>query len=95
MGHFMIDLPKNKKGNVRWGMVNKMQFSLFRKNKSESKRGYIVSLSDSDSKTEYRLFRSPNGEWFKDPEGKEELNDSNLIHIRNAITEKEKELNSL
>jgi len=78
MGHFTIELPENKKGDVRWGMVKKMQFSLLRKNKSESKRGYIVNLSDS----------------FKDSEGKDELDDNTLILIKNAIIEKEKELNS-
>ena len=93
MGHFIIDLPENKKGDVRWGMVKKIKFSFFRKNKSETKKGYLVNLPDSDSKAVCRLFRSPNGVWFKDPEGKEELNDRNLDLIKNAIIEKEKELN--
>jgi len=93
MGHFTIELPENKKGDVRWGIVKKKQFSLFRKNNFETKRGYIVNLSDGENKKEYRLFKSPGGEWFKDPEGKEGLDDSNLIVIKEAIEEKEKELN--
>jgi hypothetical protein len=94
MGHFTIDLPENKKGDVRWGKVAKIQFSLFHKSKSESKRGYIVHVTNPNSKTEYRLFKSQTGEWFKDPEGKNELDDNTLIQIKNAIIAKEKELNS-
>jgi hypothetical protein len=89
MGHFTIDLPENLKGDVRWGMVFKMQISLFRKNKSESIRGYIVNISGSNGKTEYRLFKSQNGQWSKDPEGLTELDDNMLKLIRNAIVEKE------
>jgi len=89
MGHFTIFLPEEKKADVRWGMVHKMQFPLFRKNKSESKIGYVVHVTGEGIKTEYRLFKSPNGEWFKDPEAKIELNDSMLISIKNAIIEKE------
>jgi hypothetical protein len=89
MGHFTIDLPENKKGNVRWGMMSKMQFSFFRRNKSESKKGYIVSVSDDKTKSEYRLFKSKNGEWSKDPEGESELDSETLILIKNAIIEKE------
>ena len=93
-GHFTIELPENKHGDVRWGEVKKIQFSFFRKRKSESKRGYIVNLSDGDNKMEYRLFKSSVGEWFKDPEGKEGLDDNKLIVLKNAIEEKERELNS-
>jgi len=89
MGHFIIDLPENKKGDVRWGMVFKKQFSLFHKNKSDSKRGYIVQVSDSNHKMEYRLFKSQNGEWSKDPEGKMALDDNMHLLIKNAIIEKE------
>ncbi|HEY4936885.1 MAG TPA: hypothetical protein VII44_09910 [Puia sp.] len=89
MGHFIIDLPENKKGDVRWGMLHKMQFSFFRKNKSDSKIGYIVNVSDSNGKMEYRLFKSQNDEWSKDPEGKMELDDNTLTLIKNAIIQKE------
>ena len=89
MGHFTIELPENLTGDVRWGMVFKNQFSLFRKNKSEAKRGYIVNVSDSNGKIEYRLFKSQNGQWSKDPEGLTELDDHMLKPIKNAIVEKE------
>jgi hypothetical protein len=95
MGLFTIELPENKHGDVRWGMVSKKMslFSLFRKNKSESKRGYIINITSPNSKTEYRLFKSRNEEWSKDPEGENELDDNTLILIKNAIIEKEKQLN--
>jgi hypothetical protein len=89
MGHFIIDLPENKKGDVRWGMVHKKQLSLFRKNKSESKKGYIVNVTDSNGKMEYRLFKSQNGEWSRDPDSTMELNDQMLLLIKNAIVERE------
>ena len=89
MGHFIMDLPDNKKGDVRWGIVSKMQFSFFRKNISESKQVYIVNVSDTDGKIEYRLFRSKNGNWSKDPEGQIGLEDEILILIKDAIIEKE------
>jgi hypothetical protein len=89
MGHFTIDLPGNKKGDIRWGIVSKMQFPFFRRNKSESKQGYIVNVSDTDGKIEFRLFKSQNGEWSKDPDGKSELDNETLIFIKNAIIEKE------
>jgi hypothetical protein len=89
MPHFTIDLPENKKGDVRWGKVVKMHFSFFRKSKSESKRGYVVNVSDSNGKMEYRLFKSQNGRWSKDPDGQNELDDKMLMLIKDAIIEKE------
>ncbi len=89
MGLFTIDLPENKRGDVRWGAVSKMQFSLFHKSKSGSKKGYIINIADAKSKTAYRLYKSKNGEWSKDPEGKMGLDDNILILIRDAIIEKE------
>jgi hypothetical protein len=65
MGQFTIDLPENKKGDVRWGTVSKMQFSLFHKSKSESKKGYIINVSDADNKTTYRLYKSKMGNGLK------------------------------
>jgi hypothetical protein len=89
MGHFIIDLPENKRGDVRWGTVFKKRLTLFRRIESESKKGYIVNVSDSGNKTEYRLFKSQNGEWSKDEEGKSALDSNILLHIKNAIIEKE------
>ena len=89
MGYFEIDLPENKKGQVRWGIARKMQFSFFRKNKSESNKGYIVSITNADSIKEYRLFKSQNGEWCMDPEGEIKLEDNIYLLIKNAIMAKE------
>jgi hypothetical protein len=89
MGHFTIYLPENKKGDARWGIVSKMQFSLIPKNKSESNKGYIVNVSDTYGKIVYRLYKSKNGEWSKDPEGEIGLDNETLIFIKNAIIEKE------
>lgn len=89
MGYFEIDLPENKKGEVRWGILRKMQFSFFRKQKSDSKKGYIVYVTDALSRREYRLFKSQDGEWSRDPDGKVKLEDATEITIKNAIVEKE------
>ena len=89
MGHFTINLPEKKKGDARWGIVTNTLFPLILKNKSESKEGYIVNVSDTDGKIEFRLFKSKNGEWSKDPEGKIGLDNETLIFIKNAIIEKE------
>jgi hypothetical protein len=89
MGHFTIDLPENQKGVVRWGIVCKMNIPFFRKNLPATTQGYVVNVSDTDGKIEYRLFRSLNDEWSKDPDGKLALDDEILILIRNAILEKE------
>jgi len=89
MGQFTIDLPESKKGDVRWGTVSKMQLSLFHKSKSESKKGYIITVSDSNNKTVYHLYKSKNGEWSKDPEGEMGLDNNILILIRDAIIGKE------
>jgi len=89
MGHFTIDLPENKKGEVRWGTVSKVRFSFFHKSKSESKKGYIVNVSDAKGKMVYHLFKSIHGEWSKDPDGGFGLDEDMLILIKDAIIEKE------
>lgn len=89
MGQFTIDLPENRKGEVRWGTVSKLQFSFFHKHKSQSKKAFIVQVSDSGGKTEYRLFQSKNGEWFKDAEGVAPLDCKILFDIKEAIVERE------
>jgi hypothetical protein len=89
MGYFEIDLPENKKGEVRWGILRKMRLSFFRKQEPDSKKGYIVYVTDAESKREYRLFKSRDGEWSRDPDGKVKLEDDNEISIKNAIVEKE------
>jgi hypothetical protein len=92
MGHFTINLPENKTGDVKSGTSTKASLSLFRKNKIESKNGYLVKIGESNSQTEYRLFKSKDGEWSTDPDGKNPLNNDVLFSIRKAIIEREKEL---
>lgn len=94
MGHFIIDLPGNTRGDVRWGTVTKKHFSLFKRRKEESwsKKGYIVKTTDEKNQAEYRLFKSKNGEWSTDEEGNNPLNNEVLFSIQRAIIEKEKEL---
>jgi hypothetical protein len=94
MGYFTIDLPENKKADVRWGTVFKKHFLLFgkRKPKSENefpKKGYIIHVPDSSGKIEYRLFRSSGGKWSTDVDGKVEPEENLLIQIKNAIIQKE------
>jgi hypothetical protein len=89
MGHFTINLPENQKGVARWGIVCKMTHPFFRKNLPATTQGYIVNVSDTDGKTEYRLFRSVNDDWSRDPEGKLALDDETLITIMHAIVENE------
>ncbi|MFI5155109.1 MAG: hypothetical protein ACHQEM_02940 [Chitinophagales bacterium] len=94
MGHFIIDLPENRKGDVRWGTVFKKHFSLFksRKNESWSKTGYIVKITGEKNHSGYRLFRSKNGEWSTDEDGNKPLNNEFMLSIQKAIIDKEKEL---
>jgi hypothetical protein len=96
MGHFTINLPDNKQGDVRWGKVKKLEMNLNvfsrSKPKNEPKTGYLVKIAPN---AEHRLFKSKNGEWTKDVDGKIALNDEPLISIKKAIIEKEKELSDL
>jgi hypothetical protein len=90
MGHFIINLPDNLQGDVRWGTVRKkVGFNLnpFRKNKqiNETKIGYIVRVSNQ----EYRLFKSMDGKWSQDEDGEKELGSGIYLAIREAILEKE------
>lgn len=93
MGHFIINLPDNKQGDVRWGSVKKLELNLniFSKNKprSEPKTGYKVRVAPNEA---HELFRSEGGEWTKDADGNMPLTDEPLLSIKKAIIEKEKEL---
>jgi len=89
MGHFTINLPGNQKGDVRSGTTTKVSISFFRKSRVESRNGYLVKIADEKNQAEYRLFKSKNGEWSKDPDGKADLDDDILVEIKNAIIEKE------
>jgi hypothetical protein len=92
MGNFTINLPENKTGEVKSDTSTKARLSLFRKNKVESTNGYIVKIGESNGQTEHRLFKSKDGEWSTDPDGKNHLNNEVLFSIRKAIIEREKEL---
>lgn len=92
MGHFIICLPENQRADVHFGKVRKLQFPLFSKNKEE-KRGYIVRVTNSENGIEFHLFKSTNGKWSKDADGKAGLNENILFLIKDAIMEKENELN--
>ena len=96
MGHFTIDLPDNKQGDVRWGSVRKLQLNLniFSKHKpkTEAKTGYKVRVTPDEA---FELFKSEGGEWTKDADGNIPLNDEPLLSIKRAIIEKEKELRGL
>ena len=75
MGHFTIDLPQNRKGDVRWGKVTKVYipfFALFRRKSltRDEKTGYIIKvISAEEEKMEYRLYMSKEGNWFQDAAG--------------------------
>jgi hypothetical protein len=105
MGHFSIELPENKRGDVKRLAVIRVQFSKTYKVGSKSPVSesipvnslvgykYLIAVSEDDRQTEFHLFKSQNGKWSKDPEGRIKLNDHPLIIIKNAIVKKEKELN--
>jgi hypothetical protein len=88
MGHFKINLPDNRVGDVRYGKVEKLEFPfrwLFGKS-SVDKTGYIVKLHPpSESHSEYRLFKTNDGRWFQDPDERISLADETAIAIREAI----------
>jgi hypothetical protein len=88
MGHFTINLPDNRVGDVRYGKVRKLQFPfrwLFRKS-SVDKTGYVVKLHPpSESHSEYRLFKTNDGRWFQDPDERISLADETAMAIKEAI----------
>jgi hypothetical protein len=94
MGHFTINLPDGKLGDVLYGTVRRKSsiFSLFSKNKekNESKTGYVVRFGNNKAnQEEYRLYKSKEGNWSQDVEGQNELDNDLHLSIRNAINEKE------
>jgi hypothetical protein len=97
MGYFTINLPNNIQGEVRWGTVSRLDKQLFkvllpwRKFHRESRTGYIIKLKSAFvNETEYRLFRTEEGHWSVDPDGKLEVNEPIALSIRKAIEEHEK-----
>ena len=109
MAHFTIELPENKNCDVnRFDVINARVTDILRiERKSavvESSSEpvytfkafqYIVTVSDHESSKEYCLFRFVNGEWFTDYEGKIQLEDDELLVIKDAIINREKELNTI
>jgi hypothetical protein len=97
MGYFTINLPNNIQGEVRWGKVSMLDKQLFKvllpwkKFNQESKTGYIIKLKSAFvNETQYRLFRSQEGHWSQDANGKLEVNEPIALSIRKAIEEHEK-----
>ena len=97
MGYFTITLPNNIEGEVRCGKVTRLDKQLFklllpwRKFPSESKTGYIVKLRSAFvNETEYRLFRTQDGHWSIDADGKMLVDEPIALYIRKAIEEHEK-----
>ena len=95
MGQFNIGLPQNRKGNVRWGKVIKTT-SLLRllpwiKGKPEEKTGYIIKIEPAlEHKTEFRLFKTKEGNWSQDEDGRIPLEGETIQFIRKAIEDHEK-----
>jgi hypothetical protein len=97
MGHFTIDLPAERKGEVRFGKIVKETanfFDLFRRRgyNREEKTGYIIKIdSAAGDKKVYHLLRSGKGEWLTESDGgfliAEE--DEISIAIKQAIDEYE------
>jgi hypothetical protein len=74
MGHFIIHLPNNRQGDVRWGTVKKKVLfeNLFKSKKSdnEAKRAYIVMIDQTSSEhAEYRLLKTKEGKWISEDDG--------------------------
>ena len=90
MGHFTIHLPDNRQGDVRWGNVRKLQFPCRGWKKKEAKTGYIVTVDPAvEGKTAYKLFKTKEGRWSQDPDGKQLVEDTISISIKEAIEQHE------
>ncbi|MCU7551366.1 hypothetical protein OCK74_19750 [Chitinophagaceae bacterium LB-8] len=92
MGHFTIDLPDNRHGDVRWGKVRKLQFPflwLTRKNRDE-KMGYIIKVNPAvDGVSMFQLFKTKEGKWFQDPDERKQVEDKITLAIKDAIEKHE------
>ena len=109
MSRFTIDLPGNKKGNVwRLDMVN-MQHIDYINFKPKSAKvvssseptytfkafKYEITIPDEENSTVHFLYKFANGEWFADYIDKKPIEDNELLVIKNAIIDREKELNDV
>jgi hypothetical protein len=92
MGHFTINLPDNRRGDVRWGKVRRLKLPfqwLFRKN-SDEKTGYIIKVSPAiGNQSEYRLFKTKDGKWFHDPDGRTPVEEVAAVAIKQAIEQQD------
>ncbi|MEJ7739952.1 MAG: hypothetical protein WKF97_21220 [Chitinophagaceae bacterium] len=100
MGRFEISLPDNIKGEVRSGKVIKMQKGFldlllpWKKVNREEKTGYIIKVKSTvENNTEYRLFKTTEGNWSQDADGLIKMEGETAMAIKKAIEEHEK-LNS-
>ena len=90
MGQFVINLPDNRKGDVRWGKVVKTA-SLLRllpwvKGNVEEKTGYLIKVEPAvEQEREFRLFRTKEGNWSQDEDGKIGLAGETILAIKKAI----------
>jgi aromatic ring-cleaving dioxygenase len=92
MGHFTIKLPENKLGNVRYGIVRKagIRLNLFSKQKvkPEPKIAYKVIVADKKKKSEvYWLYKSKEGKWTTDIEGRKDIDSYIHIYLKYFISE--------
>jgi hypothetical protein len=89
MGHFTINLPENKLGNVRSGKVRHKQILPFSKSKKlEHKTGYIVRVPGENEEV-YTLYKSKDGRWTTDIQGEKELESYIHFYLKYFIIERE------
>ena len=90
MGQFTISLPDNRTGKVKWGKVVKTA-SLLRllpwiKGNVEEKTGYLIKVEPAvEHGAEFRLFRTKEGNWSQDEDGKIALAGETIQAIKKAI----------
>jgi hypothetical protein len=95
MGHFIISLEDNKKGDVQTGTIRRTLKlkDLFKKNKPDSVTAYrIVIGANTATRKEYYLYKSKEGQWFEDAEQQLPVGDAFLLALKRAIIQKELEL---
>jgi hypothetical protein len=78
---------------VRWGKVRNLQLPflwLSRKNRDE-KTGYIIKVSPAqDGSSEYTLFKTKQGIWSQDADGRKPVEDKIALTIKEAIEQHDK-----
>jgi hypothetical protein len=96
MGHFTIKLPENKLGDVQYGIVRRkgISLNLFSKQKVklEPKIGYRVIVGEKNPEV-YWLYKSKDGKWSTDVEGKKDIDSYIYMYMKYFISEQEMEIN--